>query len=114
MATLDVSTDYQQWDNVEAVTLNLQSDGAFGADISLSYALRMDVNLQRQFFNGVAIQPHQLFWWLPVGEVGASNSVDRNAKITDSGGTVYYVVSAVKIGFGNSYSHWECLCTKES
>lgn len=112
MATLDISTEYMLWDNVESVTVNIKSGTTYGSNITVANALRMDIDLRKQVFNGVRLESGQLFFWLPVAQVGSSNRPDQDMKITDSGGAVYYKITAVRRSLGNSYSHWECLVSE--
>lgn len=113
MATLSVSNEYLSWDNTESLTVNLKTASGYGDNITVGKGLRLDIDLRRQVFNGVRLEAGQLFFWLPVAQVGAGE-LNANAKITDASGTVYYILTSVKRGLGSSASHWECLCVRAS
>lgn len=111
--TKDVSEDWAYWNNSESVTLNIRSDGTDGSDISVSGAYRMvDNNWVKNTFQGVSMMADQVMWLLPADQVGTSNEIDMDAKITDASANVFRALTVRRLGSGNSYSHWAVLCSE--
>lgn len=109
--TVDISTEYLAWDNVETVKCTYSIEGKIQPQKSISYALRISPNDLRARSAGVRTSSRQVIFWLPVAEFGTKEP-DGNMVIEDSENVKYSLDASKLITLGNSKSHWEVVATR--
>jgi hypothetical protein len=110
MSTIDASSDYQYWDNTEAVTVSLVRDST--TTVSISAALQQDVSRRTESYLGVHVTGDETIWHVPNALLNpASNGREIliDDLITDAGGLVWAVVAVTRAAWK---TRWECLCRR--
>lgn len=112
--TVDISTDYTEWDNVETLYCTYSIDGDQQPRVTISYGLRVNPRLKISGFSGVRTGAKHVVFWLPVAEFG-SDEPDGNMTIQDSSDVKYALdgtTDPLLVSLGTSQSHWSVLCVR--
>lgn len=112
MADIDVSNDYQFFDNTEAVTLTLKR---FAGDttVSIASALRGRTSRDEPIRSGAALMRDSLSFFLPGDEVTSSNEVEPGDTVTDASANIFTIKSVGRVEMGGSMSGYRCPVTPE-
>lgn len=110
--SLDLTDDYDLFDNTEAVTVTLQqrSIGGSTATVSIDTALRRAVDLRNPVYAQMLARHEGTTWHIAVDELGASNDIRPGDLITDSAGDAWTVKDSQ---LQTLSSRWRAVCRKE-
>lgn len=106
----DHSTDYQFWDNPEAIVVTTTVGGS-ATTTSVSTAVQKDISRSRGTFAGISLQGDELGWLVPVALM-SGREINIGDFLTQTDNTVWRVVGAVKRGIGSNDTHWELATRK--
>jgi len=114
MPTIDISNDYQYFDNIEAVTLTLERN-AGDTTVAITKALRGAKSTAELSRMGARFATDSLTFFLPGNEVGSSNNVEPGDTITDGASTpvVYTILDVSRVEAGSILSGYKCSVTPE-
>jgi hypothetical protein len=105
---ISITTDYQQWDNTETVSV-LQHRA--GTSTSITGVTARRDSLSKQETGSVpSFSDYSLVYLIPAALL--SVSIRPGDVITDANNKAYSVVSARTITLGNSESHYRCVCNE--
>jgi hypothetical protein len=111
--TIDISKDYEAWDNTEVVRCRVNEDGDPQRQVAVDNALRISPSNKFSSYSGVQTSSDQTTFWLPINQFGAKKP-DMNMVLKDANDVLYNVASdARKITYGTSSSHWDVLVTQQ-
>lgn len=109
--TVDISTEYLAWDNVETVYCTYNIDGEPQPRKPITYALRVNPRDRRDSPLGVRTSSRDVTFWLPVAEFGTKEP-DGNMVIEDSSQVKYSANETNLVRLGDSKSHWIVRATR--
>lgn len=110
--TVNISTEYLAWDNIEAVYVTYHEDGKERPRKTISYALRVMPADKRSSYQGMRTSARETSYWLPIAEFGSDEPDGNMVLERASNGEKYSLLESKKVEYGTSESHWDCLMTR--
>lgn len=106
--TLDVTKDYLNWDNTEAVTVSLiRTTGTTARTIA--NALRRAINRTDSQVAGVQIGAESTAWNIAVDQMTTGDEIKEGDTVTDADSVVWTVKIVALLTFK---TRWRVVCTK--
>lgn len=108
--TVDMSLNYQIWDNTEAVTVQLRRTA--NESVPVATAKRGDITRRDETALLLVQDTAEKSWMVPNKLLNPANNgrkIKREDRITDEAGTVWNVVTASEVECGTSF---RCLCKR--
>lgn len=108
MAALNLASDYEIFDGLEAVTFKRVTDGSVASSTAIASALRMAITRQSNQLTaaGLSLEPGDLAFHLPAELLGAEKPKPGDL-IEDASGVVYTILASTKATLGTRYA---CVC----
>lgn len=106
--TTQADADFLRFDNLEAVTVQLEGRNNENQEISVPYALKRRINVRRDTYVGVEITSGTRVWNIRKSDLAGAELLE-NDLIIDGQGTRWKVLSLELVSFDTRY---RAICNK--
>lgn len=105
--TLDMTDDYQIFDNTESVKVTLRNDSAL--EVTVGNALKRQIRAREQNAYGALLTNSSVIWEIPQAQLGTGKKVSEGDYI-DGIDNVAEKWTVVRVDHCNSGTRWRCYC----
>lgn len=109
VTTLDVTQDFLNWDNTEAVTVSLIRTTGTTAR-SIANGLRRAINRTDSQVAGIQIGSESTVWNIPVAQMTTGDEIKEGDTVTDDDAIVWRIKIVALLTFK---TRWRLVCTKQ-
>ncbi len=113
--TLDLSSDYELFDNTEPVDVVLKSLGGTAAEntVRVENALRRELSKREQESLGGLLNNRSVVWEIPVEQLGDSVEIQEGDVILELEPDAPLRWTVVSTQLATLKTRWRCICNKQ-